>query len=111
MVQGQRQDIERRRAETKAGYDLGMSQWKENLPADPMVRVARHLREFLGATGDVDFAAKGKMVLGEAGMFFSFDNPAYNKKPWQWRDCYDAGQDTTAAARATAQSWLKELVQ
>jgi len=109
MGQGQRQYIEKRRAETKAGYDLGMSQWKENLPADPMVRVARHLREFLGATGDVDFAAKGKMVPGEAGMFFSFDNPAYNKKPWQWRDCYDAGQDATAAARAAAQAWLKEL--
>jgi hypothetical protein len=67
--------------------------------------IAKRLREFLAVSADVDFAAKltsknGKMI---------FENPSYEQKPGQWKMCFRAGKDATAAARAAAQAWLKEL--
>ena len=37
------------------------------------------------------------------------ENPAYERKPGQWKMCYRAGKEATAAARAAVQAWLKEL--
>ena len=109
MVQALRAGLEEDRARSNADHDLGMEQWNKNLPADPMVRVARHLREFLDATADVDFVATYSTKQGMVGPYTVFDNPAYNDKPWQWQHSYYVGPEALAAGRAAAAAWLKEL--
>jgi len=105
-----RTEIEETRAKDKADNDLLMEAWRREFPADPMIVVARHLREFLAATPDVDFAAKATKVI-EVGSFYvyEFENPAYEKKPWQWRWSYGFGPEALNAARTAAAAWLKEL--
>jgi len=105
-----RTEIEETRAKDKADYDRAMEAWRREFPADPMIVVARHLREFLAATPDVDFAAKATKVI-EAGSFYvyEFDNPAYNQKPWQWRWSYSFGPEALNAARTAAAAWVKEI--
>jgi hypothetical protein len=103
-----RGEITDTRAKDKADYDMGMKQWQELFPADPMQSVARILREFLAATPDVDFAAKQKFVQGEGGEGMIFVDDAYNKKPWQWKEAYNYGPEAIAAARAAATAWVKE---
>jgi hypothetical protein len=104
-----RAEIVDKRAKDKADYDMLMTQWTTNLPADPNSRIAVILREFLANTGDVDFAAKTKKIVGEGGDAEVFVNDAYNKKPWQWKIAFDYGPEVLAAARAAAAAWLKEL--
>jgi hypothetical protein len=86
-------------------YDQEMVIWKRDYPESAGPLIAKRLREFLAVSADVDFAAKltsknGKMI---------FENPSYEQKPGQWKMCFRAGKDATAAARAAAQAWLKEL--
>ena len=102
-------EITERRAKDKADYDTAMKRWTTSLPADPNARIAAILREFLAATADVDFAAKTRIQVGEAGDARAFVNPAYNQKPWQWRLACDFGPEALAAARAAAQAWVNEL--
>jgi hypothetical protein len=104
-----RAEIVDKRAKDKADYDMLMTQWNTNLPADPNSRIAAILREFLANTADVDFAARTKTFVGEGGDTIGFVNDAYNKKPWQWRVAFDYGPEVLAAARASASAWLKEL--
>ena len=109
-VSAARTEIEETRAKDKAGYDTNMEAWRRDYPADPMIAIARYLREFLDATTDVDFAAKATKVM-TAGAFdhYEFDNPAYNQKPWQWRWAYPFGPEALNAARTAAAAWLKEI--
>jgi hypothetical protein len=97
--------IKAERAERTAQYQQELANWKRDYPESAGPMIARRLREFLAASADVDFAAKltprnGKMV---------FENEAYEQKPGQWKMCYRAGKEATAAARAATQAWLKEL--
>lgn len=109
MLDGITAQITEKRAKDKADYDMLMTRWNTNLPADPNSRIAVILREFLANTADVDFAAKTKTIVGEGGDSIGFVNEAYNKKPWQWRIAFDYGPEALAAARASASAWLKEL--
>ena len=93
------------RAERTTQYQQELATWKRDYPESAGPVIARRLREFLAASAEVDFAARltsrnGKMV---------FENPAYEQKPGQWKMCYRAGKEATAAARAATQAWLKEL--
>ena len=93
------------RAERTKQYDQEMATWKRDYPESPAPAIAKRIREFLAFSADVDFSAKlvakdGKMV---------FENPAYEAKSPQWKMCFRAGKEATAAARAAAQAWLKEL--
>jgi len=93
------------RAERTTQYEQELATWKRNYPESAGPVIAKRLREFLAVSADVDFAAtltprNGKMV---------FANPAYEQKPGQWKMCYRAGKEATAAARAAAQAWLGEL--
>jgi hypothetical protein len=90
-----------RAAETK-DYENAVAKWKQDYPDDPKPVVAKRLREFLQLSADVDFAAK----LTANG---TFENPAYQAKPAQWKMCYRAGREATAAARTAVQAWLAEL--
>lgn len=97
--------IKAERASRTRQYEQELASWRRNYPESAGPVIAKRLREFLAVSADVDFAAKltpknGKMV---------FENPAYEQKPGQWKMCFRAGQDATAAARAAAQAWLKEL--
>ena len=101
----QRQDIEQQRAQGKADYGLGMTEWPKNYPADQQVWIARQLRTFLDATTEVDFTVK--IELWE-GMPVSKSSAARGKN-WQWMECAYAGKEATMAARSAAEAWLKEI--
>jgi len=105
-----RTSIEETRAKDKADYEGGMEEWRRDFPADPMIVIARHLREFLATTADVDFAAKATKVTVVGGFWeYEFDNAAYGKKPWQWRWSYRGGPEALSAGRTAAAAWLKEI--
>jgi hypothetical protein len=93
------------RAERTKQFDQEMATWKRDYPESAAPAIAKRIREFLAFSADVDFGAKlvtknGKMV---------FENPAYEAKSSQWKMCFRAGKEATAAARAAAEAWLKEL--
>lgn len=109
-LQGTRMNIADTRARQTKNYETGLALFNENLPADPTITFARHLRAFLDTTADVDFAAAQKTVtngVGEPMKVFVID--AYNKKPWQWQVAYEFGPEAIKAARTAAAAWLKEL--
>lgn len=93
------------RADRTRQHAEALATWARDYPERPAPLIAKRLREFLDVSAGVDFAAKltprnGKMV---------FENEAYEQQPAQWKMCYRAGKEATAAARAAAQAWLKEL--
>ena len=110
MEPGIRLEVQEARAKDPADYALAMKFWQEYYPVDPLVNVAKHLREYLAVTADVDFTAKQVQRtngIGELEWFFV--NETYNKKPWQWKASYNYGAEGTVAARAAAAAWLKEM--
>ena len=97
--------IKAMRAERTTQFEQEIATWKRDYPESPAPAIAKRIREFLAFSADVDFGATlvakdGKMV---------FENPAYEAKSSQWKMCFRAGKEATAAARAAAQAWLKEL--
>ena len=87
-------------------YKEKLAAWEKEYPAgDPKPLLKLRLREFLDATGNVDFGAK----LVKKGDALVFVNPAYENKESRWKTAYRAGKEDTEAARAIAQQWLKEL--
>jgi hypothetical protein len=97
--------IKAQRAQRTTQYEQELANWKRDFPETPGPLIARRLREFLAASAGVDYAA----TVTPRGGRLVFTNPAYEQKPDQWKLCYRAGKDATEAARAAAQSWLKEL--
>jgi hypothetical protein len=93
------------RAERAKEYDAALARWKRDYPDDPRPVIIRRLREFLQLSADVDFTARLKTQDGRS----VFENPAYQAKSSQWKMCYRAGREATAAARAAVQAWLTEL--
>lgn len=93
------------RAEQTNAYNAAVAQWRQDYPDDPRSLVAKRLREFLQLSADVDYSA----TLTSNGSTFAFENPAYQAKSSQWKLCYRAGREATAAARAAVQAWLTEL--
>lgn len=86
-------------------YDAAVAEWRRDYPEDPRPLVARRLREFLQVSADVDYGAK----LISTGSSSVFENAAYQAKSSQWKLCYRAGREATAAARTAVQAWLAEL--
>ena len=110
MEPGIRREIEEARVKDAAEYASSLKFWQNYYPADPLVNVAKHLREYLENTADVDFSAKRvqrKNGIGELEWFFL--NEPYNKKPWQWKVSYNYGPEGTAAGRTEAAAWLKQI--
>ena len=77
-------------------------------PADPRKLFARRLREFVEATADVNFSARTIALTGGPDGI-EFIDPADRKKSWLWQEAVIVGPEATAAARAAAQEWLKEI--
>jgi len=97
--------IKAERAERTKEYDADLAKWKQEYPEDPKPVIVKRLKEFLALSADVDFNAK----LKSTGETSTFENPAYQSKSSQWKTCYRAGKEATAAGRAAAQAWLTEL--
>jgi len=94
----------KRDQETKE-YQQALADWQRDFPENPNGAIAKRLREFLAASADIDFNAKLKPIDGR----MLFENSTYQNKPEQWKLCFRAGKDATAAARSAVQAWLKEL--
>lgn len=86
-------------------HQEALKEYEINHPKDPDAMIAKRLKDFLALSADVNFDAK----LVKNGSLMRFENPAYENKPSEWKLCYRAGKEATAAARTFAQDWLKEL--
>ena len=77
-------------------------------PADPAAMFERRLREFLDATANVNFAARTLSLIGGPDGI-EFLDPPDREKPILWQQAVIVGPEATAAARAAAGAWLKEI--
>jgi hypothetical protein len=77
-------------------------------PADARQLFARRLREFLGATADVNFSARTIALTGGPDGI-EFMDKADRARPWMWQAAAIVGREATLAAREAAQAWLKEI--
>jgi hypothetical protein len=100
--------MEAERAE-KIGKDVErVKQAEEMLPSYPQKLFARRLREFLEGTAELNFSARTISLTGSPDGI-EFVDPADRKHSWLWQEAVIVGQEATSAARAAAQSWLKEI--
>ena len=100
--------IEAAEAEQKAQDKAQAKEFEATFPADPNQLVARRLRGFLSDTADADFTARIiRLTDGPDGM--EFIAPAHRAKSVTWQLAVLAGPEATKAARAAAESWLKEV--
>jgi hypothetical protein len=108
FIEAQRKLLEAERAQA-SGSDAGLAREVERLtPADPEKLFARRLREFLEATADVNFSARTiRLTGGPDGI--EFIDKADRQRHWIWQAASIVGPEATAAARAAAQAWLKEI--
>jgi hypothetical protein len=80
----------------------------ERYPTDPTRIFVRRLRQFLDATADVNFSARTiNLTGGPDGI--EFRDKADRQRNWMWQEAVIVGPEATAAARAAAQAWLKEI--
>jgi hypothetical protein len=98
--------IKQQREQQTKDYQKELADWQRDFPENPNGAIARRLHEFLDLSATVDFNAK----LIPQGSVMLFQNSEYQNKPEQWKLCYRAGKEATAAARTAAQAWLKEIV-
>jgi hypothetical protein len=80
----------------------------ERYPADPKRIFVRRLREFLDATADVNFSARTISLTGGPDGI-EFCDKADRQRSWMWQEAVIVGPEATAAARAAADAWLKEI--
>ena len=104
-----RLQVEEERTKDAAEHAKAMAFWKDYYPPDPLTLVAKHLRSYIANTADVDFGAKQEQRCGEGGCGMAFVNDVYNQKSHHWKLSFEFGPEVTAAARAAAAAWLKEL--
>jgi hypothetical protein len=81
---------------------------EQETPADPRKLFARRLRGFLDATAAVDFKTRTISLTGGADGI-EFVDPIVRTKAWMWHEAAIVGPEATAAARAAAEAWLKEI--
>ncbi len=97
--------IKAQRDQETKNYQKALADWQRDFPENPNGAIARRLHEFLDLSATVDFNAK----LIPQNSVMLFENSAYQNKPEQWKLCFRAGKEATAAARAAVQAWLKEI--
>lgn len=108
MLKMMREQLAAERAQ-EGGRDAALvQQVDETLPADPQKLVARRLREFLRATADVNFSARTISLTGGADGI-EFVDRADRTQSAIWQEAVIAGREATTAARAAAETWLKEI--
>lgn len=108
FADARRKALEAERAEKSASDAGRAADMDVRLPADPQRLFARRLREFLDHTAAVNFAAKRiRLTGGPDGI--EFVDKADRKRPWMWQAAAIVGPEATAAARAAAEAWLREI--
>ena len=108
FIKQRQAQVSEERAQANAGAATASARNSQTIPADPKTLFARRLREFIAATADVDFSTKTISLTGGPDGI-EFVNPAVRTKPWMWHEAVIVGPEATAAARAAAEAWLKEL--
>ncbi len=100
-----RQATELTAAEDKKRQEEELQEWERRYPADPRALIKKRINDFLVMSAGVDFTAK----LTPRGEHMVFVNGDYERKPPEWKLCFRAGKEATAAARVFAGDWLAEL--
>ena len=95
MAKAAQSAADRKRREEQLAWD------QHNLKAE----LRRRLSEFVKTAESVDFAAQTQRNAGK----MVFVNPAYERKPSDWKVLYRLGKEPTLAAVEVARQWLKEL--
>jgi hypothetical protein len=90
-------------------YKEEYARWEEDYPADFRAAIARRLSDFLSLSATVDFSAKLVPCKNSWQHHSCFADPAYEKKPPEWKRCYRAGKQPVDAARTFATTWLRQL--
>lgn len=108
VIEGMRKSLEAERADRSASDARLIAELEQSLPADPQRLFARRLREFLEITADVNFSAKTINLTGGSDGIEFLDR-SDRKRHWIWQSAAIVGPEATAAARAAAQAWLKEV--
>lgn len=103
-----RKAFEAERAEKMARDARSGARAEAQAPADPRVIFARRLREFLTATTDVNFSVRTLSLTGGPDGI-EFLDKADRQRHWMWQAAAIVGPEATAAARAAAAAWLKEI--
>jgi hypothetical protein len=96
------------REEARANHARYMAEIEHQTPTDPQKLFARRLREFLDLTADVNFSSKTISLTGGPDGI-EFLDKADRERHWIWQEAVIVGPEATAAARAAAQTWLKEI--
>lgn len=108
FIEARRKLLESERAEASGSDARLREEVEQQMPADPQRLFARRLREFLELTADVNFSARTiSLTGGPDGM--EFIDRADRRRHWIWQEAAIVGPEATAAARAAAQAWLKEI--
>ena len=91
--------------ENSKRYTEDVKKWQTNYPADFTPIIKQRLTKFLDLTKDVDFGAALKTEYNKK----KFVNPAYERKPMEWKQAFRTGKEVTDYARAFAEKWLNEI--
>ena len=100
-----RQATEMTAAEDEKRHAEKLQEWDRRYPADPRALIRKRINDFLVVSAGVDFSA----MLTPRGDKMIFAREDYEQKPPEWKLCFRAGKEATAAARAFAKDWLSEL--
>ena len=106
---GQR-DLMRQMAEMSIADDIKryegeLKEWEQKYPVDLRTLIKKRINEFLATSADIDFSAK----LTPRDDKLIFVKGEYEQKSSEWKICFRAGKEGTAAARVFAKAWLAEL--
>jgi hypothetical protein len=100
--------VELEHRERESSNREGGARFDDQFPPDPNRLVARRLRAFLDDTADADFTARIiRLTDGPDGM--EFVEPAHRAKSPTWQLAVLSGPEATKAARAAAETWLKDI--
>lgn len=107
LIEARRKALEAERVEA-GGSDARLAEdVEQQTPVDAQRLVARRLREFLAITADVNFSARTMSLTGGPDGIEFLDR-ADRRRHWIRQEAAIVGPEATAAARAAAETWLKE---
>ena len=86
-------------------YKEESAELEKKYPANVNDLIRSRLQEFLDVTASINFDAK--LVTRKGKQYF--EDPALEKKDYEWKRLFRCGKETITAARAYAQNWLKAL--
>jgi hypothetical protein len=101
FYQGEKYSAEQR----QKNYDEAFQKWQATYPEDSRQFIKSRLQKFVALAKTVDFTAELKEVNGKK----KFVKPAYEMKPYDWKQIFRAGKEIILPAIAFAEQWIGEL--